>query len=170
MAHTAAITSLFLLYNNTNRFIVHFFFIAWGVCCTGSVCWWGSWEKDSQATFISPISELAQSKERGWEINKKKEIAACGKKNIGWNVQRSGRKIRGEEKGYCSEGWGCSGRVLPGIASWNKQTAVRQTVLHLMGEKLAALWMFPCTFHFLNAVLSVHHLTRQQCLQTQTRT
>lgn len=25
-------------------------------------------------------------------------------------------------------------------------------------------WMFPCTFHFLNAVLSVHHLTRHQCL------
>lgn len=51
----------------------------------------------------------------------------------------------------------------PGTASCNKQTAVTQTVLFLMGEKLAAPWMFPCTFHFLNAVLSVHHLTKQQC-------
>lgn len=63
MAHTAAITALFLLYKNTNRFIVIFFFIA------SSLLHWlrlltRSWEKDSQATFISFISDSA-ARERG---------------------------------------------------------------------------------------------------------
>lgn len=174
MAHTAAITTLFLLYNNTNRFIVNFFFIAWGVCCTGSVCWRGPERRIHKPPSLAPSLTWQRVKrgERGWEMKKKIAVRNSShimwkKKHIGWNVQRRGGKIRGEEKGYCSEG-GFRARP-PGIASWNKQTAVRQTVLLLMGEKLAAPWMFPCTFHFLNAVLSVHHLTRQQCLQTKTR-
>lgn len=72
-----------------------------------------------------------------------------------------------ERHSYC---WWWGFRVRPpSTASWNKQTAVRQTVLFLMGEKLAVPWMFPCTFHFLNAVLSVHHLTSHQCLRKEPR-
>lgn len=111
----------------------------------------------------------------GWEIKKK---GSNTRWKTGWNVQRgrmvAGGRLEERKKGYCSNGWGMVGvgglrAHPPGTASWNKQTAVRQTALFLMGEKLAAPWMFPCTFHFLNAVLSVRHLTRQQCLRTKTR-
>lgn len=51
--------------------------------------------------------------------------------------------------------------------SQSEQTLAIQTPLFLMGEKLAVPWMFPCTFHFLNAVLSVHHLTSHQCLRKE---
>lgn len=40
-------------------------------------------------------------------------------------------------------------------------------MLFLMGEKLAVPWMFPSTFHFLNTVLSVHHLTSHQRLRKE---
>lgn len=36
-------------------------------------------------------------------------------------------------------------------------------------EELTVPWMFPCTFHFLNAVLSVFHLTSHQCLRKKPR-
>ncbi len=81
------------------------------------------------------------------------------------------RRERGQKKGRDIVTVGGGGfRVRPpSTASWNKQTVVRQTVLFLMGEKLAVPWMFPCTFHFLNAVLSVHHLTSHQCLRKEPR-
>lgn len=57
-----------------------------------------------------------------------------------------------------------SGCVLPAQPAETN----RQTVLFLIGEELAVAWMFLCTFHFLNAVLSVGHLTSHQCLRKGT--
>lgn len=107
MAHAAAITTLFLLYNDTNRFSVNFFHSPRSLLpCLCMLT--GSWEKDSQATFISLIASSLTWRRggRGWEIKKKKKNSQSKgwKKNIGRNVQSRGGKIRGEEKGYCSEG------------------------------------------------------------------
>lgn len=86
-------------------------------------------------------------------------------------LERRAGETEGTEKrkrhSYC---WWWGFRVRrSSTASWNKQAVVRQTVLFLMGEKLTVPWMFPCTFHFLNAVLSVHHLTSHQCLRKKPR-
>lgn len=83
----------------------------------------------------------------------------------GWTD--GGRGDRNNKKDVVSVGGGGFGARLSSTASWNKQTVARQTVLFLMGEKLAVPWMFPSTFHFLNAVLSVHHLTSHQCLRKE---
>lgn len=53
----------------------------------------GSWEKDSQATFISPLFDLVDRRKGvwvgGWEMEKKKAVTQGGKqggmyREVGW--------------------------------------------------------------------------------------
>lgn len=106
---------------------------------------------------------------RGERRHAAEERGGRGGGGPGGKIRGRAGRTEGERTDVVTVGGGGSGCVLAAQPVGNKQASVRQTALSLMGEKLAVPWMFPCTFHFLNAVLSVHHLTSHQCLRREPR-